>query len=290
MSSMVATCVPLRPTFRVGNSEKSLGARSGEYGGWVTTGMLFSASNCYTTSDGWLGALSWCRNHFPWYLSRPFLRTAISCREKHSCHHPTTVLSGSRSEWLFAVPYSENGPQGDAFRNHGGHQIECDDRTLVNSKISLPPVLPTKAGSMEQVCVCARVLLWRWFGKRCPMSYHYSAIPQFRELFDCPLICRRFRRIAKSDCQLRRVCPSVSMEQLRSHWMEFHEMWYSSIFWKPDHLEHCLFQPLKQHEWRRLFCNNSEVEVVVREVLYSNTIFKIFEKWCKLMNILGYCV
>ena len=41
---------------------------------------------------------------------------AIPRREKHSCHHPTTVLSGSRSEWLSAVPYSENGPQGDAFR------------------------------------------------------------------------------------------------------------------------------------------------------------------------------
>ena len=41
---------------------------------------------------------------------------AIPRREKHSCHHPTTVLSGSRSEWRSAVPYSENGPQGDAFR------------------------------------------------------------------------------------------------------------------------------------------------------------------------------
>ena len=40
---------------------------------------------------------------------------AISRREKHSCHHPTTVLSGSRSEWLPAVPCSENVPQGDAF-------------------------------------------------------------------------------------------------------------------------------------------------------------------------------
>jgi hypothetical protein len=36
------------------------------------------------------------------------------------------------------------------------------------------------------VCVCARVQLWRWLGKRCHMSYHYSAIPQTQELFDCP--------------------------------------------------------------------------------------------------------
>jgi hypothetical protein len=45
-------------------------------------------------------------------------------------------------------------------------------------------VLPTMAASMEQVCVHARVLLWRWLGKRCCMSYNYSARPPFRELFD----------------------------------------------------------------------------------------------------------
>ena len=44
---------------------------------------------------------------------------AIPCREKHSCHHPTTVLSGSRSKCLSAAPCSENMPQGDAF-----HTIE----------------------------------------------------------------------------------------------------------------------------------------------------------------------
>ena len=42
------------------------------------------------------------------------------------------------------------------------------------------------AGSMEQACARARVLLWRWLGKRCHMSYHYSAIAQFLEHFDCP--------------------------------------------------------------------------------------------------------
>jgi hypothetical protein len=31
--------------------------------------------------------------------------------------------------------------------------IECDGRTAKDSKISLPPVLPIMAGSMEQVCV-----------------------------------------------------------------------------------------------------------------------------------------
>jgi hypothetical protein len=47
-------------------------------------------------------------------------------------------------------------------------------------------VLPTMAGSKEQVCVRARVLLWRRLGKRCRMSYHYSAISHFWELFGCP--------------------------------------------------------------------------------------------------------
>jgi len=56
MSSMVAKRVPLRPIFRVENTQKSLGARSGEYGGWVMTGMLFLARNCCITSDVWLGA------------------------------------------------------------------------------------------------------------------------------------------------------------------------------------------------------------------------------------------
>ena len=78
-----------------------------------------------------------------------------------------------------------NGPQGEAFRNHGGNQIKSDGRTPEDSKRSLPLVLPTMAGSMEQVCLCARVLLWRWLGKSCYMSYHFSAIPHFREIFDC---------------------------------------------------------------------------------------------------------
>jgi len=40
--------------------------------------MLFSARNCCTTGDVWLGALSWYRNHSSCHLPRRFLRTA-SC-------------------------------------------------------------------------------------------------------------------------------------------------------------------------------------------------------------------
>jgi hypothetical protein len=64
MSSIVAKCVPLRPIFRVGNSQKSLGARSGDYGGWVMTGTLFSARNYCTTRDVLLGAKAWLGSHF----------------------------------------------------------------------------------------------------------------------------------------------------------------------------------------------------------------------------------
>jgi len=37
-------------------------------------------------------------------------------------------------------------------------------------------------------------------------------------------IFRRVRKIAKSDYQLRHVCPSVRMEQLGSHWTDHHEI------------------------------------------------------------------
>ena len=48
------------------------------------------------------------------------------------------------------------------------------------------------------------------------------------------------RKIAKSDCQLRRVClsvclsirPSVFMQHLGFHWMDFHEIRYLGIFRK----------------------------------------------------------
>ena len=63
MSSMVAKRVPLRPIFRVGNSQKSLEARSGEYGGWVMTGMLFSARNCSSEETARQVAGEWFLHH-----------------------------------------------------------------------------------------------------------------------------------------------------------------------------------------------------------------------------------
>ena len=43
------------------------------------------------------------------------------------------------------------------------------------------------------------------------------------------LIFRRVGEIAKSDYQLRHIRPSVRMEQLISHWTDFHEIWYLRI-------------------------------------------------------------
>jgi hypothetical protein len=45
-------------------------------------------------------------------------------------------------------------------------------------------------------------------------------------------IFRRVRKIAKSDYKLRHVCPSVRMQQLGSHWTNFREILYLSIFRK----------------------------------------------------------
>jgi hypothetical protein len=49
-----------RKTFRIENGQKSLGARSGEYGS-LMTGMFFSARNWCTTCEVWLAALSQCK-------------------------------------------------------------------------------------------------------------------------------------------------------------------------------------------------------------------------------------
>ena len=49
---------PLEAHFQSREQPKSPGARSGEHGGWVMTEMLFSARNCCTTRDVWLGAFA----------------------------------------------------------------------------------------------------------------------------------------------------------------------------------------------------------------------------------------
>jgi len=62
------------------------------------------------------------------------------------------------------------------------------------------------------------VIIW-YFTYRTKMWF----LPRCLEIF----LFRRVRKIAKSDYQLRHVClslrPSVRMEQLISHWTDFHE-------------------------------------------------------------------
>jgi hypothetical protein len=89
--------------------------------------------------------------------------------------------------------------------NHEGHQIECKSQTPEDSKSIYLPVLPTMVGSMdrqrgrERACVHARAcscVLGKggggmegsyfegdYISTTLPLSYHYSAIPTFRELF-----------------------------------------------------------------------------------------------------------
>jgi hypothetical protein len=99
-------------------------------------------------------------------------------------HGPTTVLSGSRSGRLLAVPYSETGPQGDRFRDHGGYQIKRDGRTPEDSNKIPPPVLPAMAGSIEQVRAQGSYCQGHWISVAV-MSHHSGAMSPFRELPDC---------------------------------------------------------------------------------------------------------
>jgi len=134
MSSMVAKRGPLRSIFRLGNSQKTLGARSGEYDGWV---MEFGRRIPFDVFHGCetrpleahfqtreqpkvtrseIRRVRWMGDDRSAFLGEELLHNkrcvarcirtepriaccaAILRREKHSCHHPSTVLSGSRSE------------------------------------------------------------------------------------------------------------------------------------------------------------------------------------------------
>ena len=175
MSSMVVKRVPLRPTFRVGKSQKSLGARSGEYSGWMMTNAFLGEELLHNKQ-----CVARC-NNVPSHTSVVVQQFLAEKRIPVITQPPYSPDLAPSDFWLF--PTLKMGLKGTRFATM--EDIECDGRTAEDSKRSLPPVLPTMAGSMKQVCVCARFLFWKWLGKRCHMSNHYSAIPHFRELFDC---------------------------------------------------------------------------------------------------------
>jgi hypothetical protein len=81
---------------------------------------------------------------------------AIPCRGKHSCHHPTSVLSGSSPERLLAVPYSENGSQGDMFHNHGGHKSNVMAKLWKIPKEAFHWCFQQREDQWSR-CVCAQV-------------------------------------------------------------------------------------------------------------------------------------
>ena len=64
-----------RVSFSVGNSQKLLGATSGEYGAWGTTSKLLSMKNWWARAARWGGAFSWWKNTAAAFLGR-FSRNA----------------------------------------------------------------------------------------------------------------------------------------------------------------------------------------------------------------------
>jgi len=76
---------PQSVSFSVGNSQKSLGARSGEYGSWGTTSKLLS-KNWWTRAARWGGALSWWKNTAAFEVSKTLL----------SFDHVTSIQRGGQ--------------------------------------------------------------------------------------------------------------------------------------------------------------------------------------------------
>jgi hypothetical protein len=134
--------------------------------------------------DKWQGQWFLHNDNSPSYISivmQQFLagKTLLSSPN----HRTLQMLLGM----LLAVPYSENGPQGDSFCKHEGHQIECNCYIPKDSIRSLPLVLPIMAGLIEQVCVCVCVC---------------KGLTSFRELFDYP---SHFWCGAPSPCRVLRM-------------------------------------------------------------------------------------
>jgi hypothetical protein len=89
------------------------------------------------------------------------LLCSYSSPEKSPRHHTTTVLSGSRSEWLLAVPYAEKGIKGHGSQlwttsnqmrrpNSGGFQKKHSAGASNNDRID-------EERERESVCVCVCV-------------------------------------------------------------------------------------------------------------------------------------
>ena len=119
-------------------------------------------------------------------------------------------------------------------------------------------------------------------------------------------LLRHIRKIAKSGYSLRHVHPSVRMEQLGSHWANFHEIWCMRIFWKfiekiqvslqsDKNNRYFIWRPLYLHlrylahfflEWN-IFPTKA-IEDIKTHILYS--VAFLFRKSCRLWdNVQKYC-
>jgi hypothetical protein len=116
---------------------------------------------------------------------------------------------------------------------------------------------------------------------------------------------RCFRKIAKSDYELRRVClsvclsvrPSIRVEQLGSHWTDFHEIWYLSVFRKSvEKIQVSLKYDRNNGTWHEDLCTfviesqlflewemfqTTVLEKIKTHILCSITFSR---KWCRLWD------
>ena len=126
---------------------------------------------------------------------------------------------------------------------------------------------------------------------------------------DCviPLFLGAFAKLRKATVSfVTSVRPSVRMEQLGSHWTDFREIWYLSIFRKPvekiipqlnseNNIGHFTYRPIYVHFWSYLaqffleweMFQTNVVEIIKTHILCSAT---FFFKSCLLWdNVEEYC-
>jgi hypothetical protein len=130
--------VPLRHIFRVGNSQKSLGAKSGEtvIGWWQV--LLHN-------KEVWLGALSWCRNHCP-CTGRRLLLESSGVQPSHSIWCPPEAQTVSQLLMLlFTHGFLYPKDVGDTFLQNVGsyktHMPHIPENDSSLSPLSKPQVL-----------------------------------------------------------------------------------------------------------------------------------------------------
>uniref|UniRef100_A0AAG5DWE2 Uncharacterized protein n=1 Tax=Anopheles atroparvus TaxID=41427 RepID=A0AAG5DWE2_ANOAO len=93
ISSIVSKRCPRSGRFSLLNSQKSAGAKSGEYGGCRTIWVPVVAKNSLKTMAVWEGALSWCKNQLLFFhKSVRFRRMEVpNTFRKVSYRQPTIV-------------------------------------------------------------------------------------------------------------------------------------------------------------------------------------------------------